>query len=549
LKELLLKRKFRFTLYIIACLIPVVDQLLFNVVLSLLLGSVEIGEMDNFIKVALISLVFIILSAILYIISRFMRISFMRDTLLDVRIKAFDKIIKSSYKNFNMKSKDTYISNLVNDINIFENNFFLKLINVIFNGGVYIVALTILSFMDFKFALGIFIVSLVMYLSIKIFENKTIKLQEEVSYRNEEFLVDISNIFNGLEILKLNNIEDKFLEKSLLKIRSLEKKKYNYTVFTEVQNRITNLLGYCILIGILIYQLNQLSAGNSFTSMVLMFQLSNSCVWSIVRLVPMFNELKASSNIYNKITNNIDTIEENINPGKDFSMNKNILVKDLSFSYEDKKIFDDITFEIEKGKKYLIKGASGAGKSTLIKLLSKVYDDYEGEILVDGINYREIREDSVNDSVSFIYQDVFLFEDTIANNISLYKEYDENAVNRAIDAAGLKDFLINKENGIHEMLQENGKNLSGGERQRISIARAIVKNSSILFVDEGTSSLNDELGRSVENTILSLDSTVIAISHRYYKGITEKYDYVLEIVDGRINRYSREEYFQGVYAL
>lgn len=549
LKELLLKRKFSFILYIIACLIPVVDQLLFNIVLSLLLGSVEIGDIDHFKKVALISLIFIILSAILYIISRFMRISYMRDTLLDVRIKAFDKIIKSSYKNFNMKSKDTYISNLVNDINIFETNFFLKLINVIFNGGVYIVALTILSFMDFKFALGIFIVSIVMYLSIKIFENKTIKLQEEVSSNNEEFLVDISNTFNGLEILKLNSIEDKFLEKSLLKIKSLEKKKYNYTVFTEVQNRITNLLGYVILIAILIYQLNKLASGTSFTSMVLMFQLSNSCVWSIVRLVPVFNELKASSNIYNKITKSIDTIEENINSGKDFSINKNILIKNLSFSYEDKKLFDDITFEIEKGKKYLIKGASGAGKSTLIKLLSKVYDDYQGEILVDGVDYRDIREDSVNDNVSFIYQDVFLFEDTIANNITLYKEYDENTVNRALESAGLKDFLINKEKGINEMLQENGKNLSGGERQRISIARAIVKNSSILFVDEGTSSLNEELGRSVENTILSLDSTVIAISHRYYKGITEKYDYVLEIVDGRINRYSSEEYFQEVYAL
>lgn len=548
MRELLFKRKFKFALYIIACFIPVIDHLAFNFSLSLLIGSIEFGSMDNFIRIAVLSIVFIILSSIFYVISRFMRISYMRDTLLDVRMKAFDKIIKSSYKSFNMKSKDTYISNLINDINIFETNFFLKLINVIYNGGVYILSLIILAFLDFKYAIGIFLISLTLFLIVRLFEKKTISLQEEVSVNNEEFLIDISNTFNGLEILKLNNIEDKFLEKSLFKIKNMEKKKFDYTVFTEGQNRFTNLSGFFIIIGILIYLLNNLMSGSTFTNIMFMFQLANSCVWSVVRLVPLYNELKASSNIYDRITKAVEN-DSDTKAYREYSFSDMISVNNLCFDYDGKVIFKEVSFDIENGKKYLIKGASGAGKSTLIKLLSKVYDDYKGEILVDGVDFKEIKEDSLNQNVSFIYQDVFLFEDTIENNITLYKEYDERSILRSVKDAGLTDLLYKKENGIKEMLLENGKNLSGGERQRISIARAIVKDSSILFVDEGTSSLNEELGRNVENTILSLDGTVIAISHRYYKGITEKYDYVLEIADGRINKYLSEEYFREVYAI
>lgn len=547
MKELLLKRKSKFILYLIACLIPVADHLAFTFTISLLIGSIEVGSMEYFKKVTLITISFLFASSIVYIVSRFMRISYMRDTLLDVRMKAFDKIIKSSYKNFNMKSKENYISNLINDINIFENNFFLKLINVIFNLGVYIASLVILAFLDIRFSIGIFVVSVVLFFIIRIFEGKTVSLQEEVSQGNQEYLLDVSNTFNGLEILKLNNIEDKFLQKSILKIRGLEKKKFNYTVFVEGQNRLTNLLGFLILIGILVYVLNSFTSGVSFTNIMLSFQLANSCVWSIVRVVPIFNELKASSVIYDKITKTEDLEDIHI-PKESFRFNKSIEVKDLYFDYEGKEVFKGISFNIEKGKKYLIKGASGAGKSTLIKLLSKVYDDYKGKIYVDGIDFKDIQEDSLNRNVSFIYQDVFLFEDTIRNNITLYKNYEEDRIIKSCDYSGLSDFIGNK-NGLDEMLLENGKNLSGGERQRISIARAIVKDSSILFVDEGTSSLNEELGRSVENTILSLDSTVIAISHRYYTGVTEKYDYILEIVDGRLNVYTSSEYFSEVYAI
>lgn len=114
--------------------------------------------------------------------------------------------------------------------------------------------------------------------------------------------------------------------------------------------------------------------------------------------------------------------------------------------------------------------------------------------------------------------------------------------------AGLSDFLAAQEQGLDTPIPENGKNLSGGERQRIAIARALCRKVSLLFVDEATSSLNEELGRAVESEILGLDGTVVAISHRYYEGVTERYDYVLELKDGYLNQYPAKDYFQGVKA-
>lgn len=546
MKELLLKRKFRFILYIIACFIPVIDHTLINYGMSLVIGSIQVGTMDYFIKVCLFSLGVIVLGSILHIVSRFMRISFMRDTLLDVRLSAFDKILKLSYKSFSKKSKDSYISNLINDINIFESNFFLQLINVIFRGGVYVVSLIIIAFLDLKFAIVAFIISIVLFFISKSFESKTVKLQEEVSEYNENFAVDISNTFNGLEILKLNSIEDKFFSKSLKSITGLERKKFSFNVYTDSQRRIMEFLGSIFLIGSMVYLSTLISKGVSFTKIILMIQLSNGCVWNITSILPLFNQLKSSAKIYEKITKSDEEKLCNVQKEKEFVFENEIEAKNLYFQYEGKEIFKDVSFKIEKGKKYLLKGPSGAGKSTLIKLLSMIYDDYQGKITVDGVDYKDIREANLNDKVSFIYQDVFLFEDTIYNNITLYKPYDETKVKEAANKAGLDSLVKKKENGINEMLMENGKNLSGGERQRISIARAIVKDCEILFADEGTSSLDEELGRKVEDTILSLDCTVIAISHRYYEGITEKYDYVLEIKNNQINQYTSGEYFMEV---
>ncbi len=549
MKELLLKRKKAFILYLIACFLPVVNQLMGSLGFALLLGTVQLQSMSAFYKAVLAAVLIVVVSSLLQLLSRFMRIRFMRDTLLDIRIQAFEKILSESYTNFSKKSKEVYVSNLINDINIFEQHFFHRLLNVIFRGGVYAFSIIILLFMDWVFALSIFAISLVVFFITKKFEKKTVALQSDVSTLNEGFMVKTGNTFNGLEILKLNNVEEKFLSQTMEAIEKVEKKRFHYTVFTEGQRSITNVLGFGIFIGMLMYLMGQGFSGVSITKITFMLQLGNGCVWPIGQVMPMFNELKASMKIYEKITKHDDDVTRTSDGDIPFKFESSIDVHDLTFRYDDKIVINHATFSLEKGKKYLLKGASGSGKSTLIKLLSKIYEAYDGEITIDGLNYHDLSSGTFNDNVSYIYQDVFLFEDSLRNNITLFKDIDELSVMEAVRKAGLDDLISERAEGLNMLVEENGKNLSGGQRQRISIARSILKKSEILFADEATSSLNEALGRAVEETILSLESTVVSISHRYYEGVTDRYDYVLEIKNGQLMEYPSDVYFREVVAV
>lgn len=546
MKELLLKDKKGFIRYILAAFMFNIEHFFSMGLFSLILGAIDKRDVSAYGIVIAVTVGFVLYNPLNFIISRLMRIGFMRNTILTVRHQAFDKIINMSFKEYSKKSKEVYISNLINDINTFEKKFFISFLNFAIDVSMFLMACVCLVVLDIKLSLIMIVVSGFLFILSSFFSKKTIALLEQVSVANEEFTVDMANTFNGMEILKLNNIEDKFLHKSIKTIHGMEKRKFLSNIFTEMQHNLVRIIGYVIMVGVTIYISLEIGNGLSLGIAAFIFQLCSRMSFNLIGAFPLWNEMKASAKIYEKITDSKDNSVGKGEGSRGFSFKDKIEVKDVSFSYGNKQIMEHAAFTIEYGKKYLIKGASGAGKSTLMKLLAMTYDDYAGEIKVDGVDFKEISEHSFNKQVGFIYQDVFLFEDTIRNNISLYKEIPEERIEFAVNVCGLDKVFADKKKGIDEMLLENGKNLSGGQRQRISIARAIAKDSDILFVDEGTSSLNEELGREIEKVFLQLPKTVIAISHRYYAGVTEQYDYVLEIKNGHVHQYTAKNYFGEV---
>ena len=547
MKELLWKKKRRFIQYLIASFMFVISQFIQIIAFSLILGEIQVGANANIGKTICVAVFAAIYTSVSFVVSRMLRIGFMRDVILEVREKAFDKIMRMSFKHFSKQSKDVYLSNLVNDINTFEESFFISLLNFLINTTMFVLSFVVMLFLDPVVAGYMLIASAILFVISHLFSKRTVSLQEDVSKENEKFTTNISNTFQGLEILKLNRMEDKFLQKSLDGLRKLERRKFFFNIFSESQRNLINIFGYVISSFLMLYLCFVFPKGMTLTIAAILFQLGSSMAFNLIEAFPLWNKIKAAVKIYDKITS-VEEIETDKEEEKieEFTFNHAIEVKGVSFGYEGNSLLTNVNFVLEKGKKYLIKGISGAGKSTLMNLLAKVYDNYEGQILVDGLDYTKIIDRSFHDQVAFIYQNVFLFEDTIRNNITLYKNLSELQIQNAIEACDLSELIEKQDQGLNQVLAENGKNLSGGQRQRISIARAIAKDAELLFVDEGTSSLNEELGREIEKVFLGIPQTVVAISHRYYEGISEQYDYVLEIKNGEVQQYTATEYFGEV---
>ena len=256
-------------------------------------------------------------------------------------------------------------------------------------------------------------------------------------------------------------------------------------------------------------------------------------MWPLLEISENLPKLFTSKSLIQKIEatlRNMDTHEETMELEE---FKEEIIFQNVSFHYEDdetQQILKDVNFSVKKNGKYLIVGPSGGGKSTLLKLFRKYFQPTAGSILIDQKPLWDVKREQYFKLIANIEQQVFLFEDTLRNNITLYKDYSEEEILSAIHASGLTDFLAERSEGLDYMIYDNGKNISGGERSRIVIARALLNKASIIFMDEAFASLDMERAREIEKTILKLeDITVINVSHVIFQDTKDLYDRVLTV--------------------
>ncbi|MDI9490152.1 MAG: ABC transporter ATP-binding protein [Bacillota bacterium] len=552
LRELLASRKKGLFSYFLGCFITAISSLAVYLAASAGVGIFSLEVEAEIKQRIIVVMILFLLPAVLHIVSRFLRIGYMRDILLDVRKLAFRKVMLLSPQMFAQESRDKHLSGLVNDINLFENEFFLSLLNMIYQAGRYILGLAILFVLDWRFGLIGLITSLALALIGKFFQNKTVKLQMAVSNQSSIFQNRISNIFQGLEILKLNRVEKKFYDQARKNVEQLEKSKGHFRFYKNLQEEMLWTVGNVVLMLAFLYiSFNLASQGKTVETSIIQFLLLNTSIFSVAMFMPHYNSFQASLKLYDNLIllseDQKAALAEAVTDedSRKFEFKQQLEVKNLGFAYPDEQLLlDNVNFTLEPGKKYLLRGISGSGKTTLINILSGLISDYQGEILLDQIPLSELEPDSILSAVAELEQDVFLFEDTLLNNITLYQDKEAAKLKSVIHKSGLEQLIQKLPQGLDTQLEENGKNLSGGERQRISIARTLYKDSKVILADEPTSSLDPETGALIESTLLNLPQTVISISHRDFPGISEKYDRVLLLINGQIKTLEAKDYFQ-----
>ena len=189
----------------------------------------------------------------------------------------------------------------------------------------------------------------------------------------------------------------------------------------------------------------------------------------------------------------------------------------------------------EKGKKYAFVGKSGCGKSTLIKLIAGYYSDFTGNVLYDADSLSILDIDKITALSSIIHQNVYMFDESIFDNICLHEDYSEKELQSALSDSGLSSFIKQVPNGLEYHVGENGANLSGGQKQRIAVARALIRKKPLLILDEGTSAIDMQTAYDIESRLLAIsDLTLLTITHNMSKDILELYDEIIFMADGKI---------------
>ncbi len=291
------------------------------------------------------------------------------------------------------------------------------------------------------------------------------------------------------------------------------------------------------------------------------FSITIGITLILISLV-IFNELKASgtySSLLRAMSEAMDKADD-ILKQKDMKddgrailpQSKDIVLKDVSFAYDRKTVLDHVSFTIKEKSMVAIVGPSGSGKTTACKLIARFFDVDEGEITLGGVNVKDYSVNSLMKNFSFVFQNVYLFNDTIKNNIKFGKEdaTDEEVIEAAKKAC-CHDFILSLPNGYDTILSDGGNNISGGEKQRISIARAMLKDAPIIILDEATANIDPENESLLTAAFANLtkDKTVIMIAHKL--STVKHADDIIVLDNGRIEEEGKHEELvrrDGIYS-
>lgn len=472
---------------------------------------------------------------LLDLLAQWTKARFIHKGLRQYKEAAFGAVSEKSIQAFNRENTGAYLSAFTNDCASIEENYLSRSVTLLFYCLEFLLTLAVMLAYSPLLTLAVTVLCLLPVVVSITMGGGLARRERKVSDLNEKFTARLKDLLGGFAVIKSFQAEGQARRLFAEENQAAEVAKEQRRRYGGALSVVSNAAGFVMQFGIFLIGAMLAMGGHITIGTVLVFvNLCNSLITPIQVVPEHWASRKAAKGLVEKLEALSQKNTESGGKETLTSLQKGICFDSLSFGYEPgKPVLQDINTVFEKGKSYAVVGASGSGKSTLLSLLMGAYRDYEGTLAIDGKDLREASAESLYDHISLIGQDVFIFDDTIRSNITMFASFPKEEVDRAIRLAGLGPVIQERGEGCR--CGENGGNLSGGERQRISIARSLLKGADVLLVDEATSALDNETAQHISNAILALQGlTRIVVTHRLDPATLARYDKILMLKNGKL---------------
>lgn len=485
---------------------------------------------------------------------------FLSKALMQYRQHIFDNLMKKRISAFSGERSSIYISSLTNDIFAVETGLLSNSFTLINSVLTFVGAIVMMICYSPLLTLVALVLAAVPVVVSILISNNVEAAEKEVSYKNEEYTAMLNDTLGGFSVIKSfkaeNRISGIFAE-NIKKLSQAKCKKSKMMILVNLFGTIASLISQMGVFLFGAYMVVFVEGSTITAGVVLLFvQLMNYILSPLSTLPKVIAELKAAIAMVDKIAEALDSNTSDDSSVDISKLENGIKLEGLSFEYEEgKPVLNDINYFFELGKKYAIVGGSGSGKTTMLNLMMSSYRSYNGSISYDDTELRDISSGSLYDVQSIIQQNVFVFNATIRDNITMFGQFDDDEVTRAINLSGLSSLIESR--GEEYLCGENGNGLSGGEKQRISIARSLLKKSQVLLVDEATAALDAETAYQVSSSIIGLEGvTAIVVTHSLDEALLKQYDGILTLKNGSLiecgtfdELMKRKEYFYSLFTV